>query len=101
MIGILAPRTAQILAIENTVARETAARLSSRQVRALHEEDIARLNLPADVAPAINAHCRRHAPLRMLSTCAWCQTRNGAALPRHTPHLSTTRSDTPAPRKDH
>ncbi len=30
-----------------------------------------------------------------------CPNANGAALPRHTPHLSTTRSDTPAPRKDH
>ena len=70
MIGIPAPRTAQIPAIENTVARETAARLS-RQVQALHEEDIARLNLATEVAPAINTRRRRHALLRILSTCAW------------------------------
>ena len=49
-------RAAQILTVVNTVARETAARLSSRQVQALQEEGVARLNLPADVALAVNAH---------------------------------------------
>ncbi len=49
-------RTTQILAIENTVSRQTAVRLSSRQVKSLNEEAVGTLNLPVDVALTVNAH---------------------------------------------
>lgn len=49
-------RTPQILAIENTVSRQTAVRLSSRQVKSLNEEAVGTLNLPVDVALTVHAH---------------------------------------------
>lgn len=49
-------RTAQILAIENTVAHQAAARLSSDQVKRLNEETVKKLNLP-DVGN-FSSYCR-------------------------------------------
>ncbi|MDE2089804.1 MAG: IS110 family transposase [Gammaproteobacteria bacterium] len=49
-------RTTQILAIENLIARQTATRLNSNQVKRLSAEGVERLALPPDVALAVHAH---------------------------------------------
>lgn len=46
-------RTAQILAVENIMARERGARLSSNQIKRMSMEDLAAVNLSADVSLAV------------------------------------------------
>jgi len=49
-------RTAHILAVENIVARQLGARISSNQIKRLAEDGIDQLALPADVALAIKSN---------------------------------------------
>jgi transposase len=50
-------RTAQILSIENILARQTGGRMSSNQVKRLKPEQVDALGLPAEVALALKANC--------------------------------------------
>ena len=52
-------RTAQVLAVENIVARQTGATMSANLVKRLEEDDVAALNLPEEVARAVAALCDR------------------------------------------
>lgn len=49
-------RTAQILAVENIMARERGARLSSNQIKRMSMEDLAAVNLSADVSLAVSTN---------------------------------------------
>jgi transposase len=55
-LQLVRTRTAQVLAVENILARQTGARLASNAVKRLNAEAIATLGLPEDVAPAISAN---------------------------------------------
>jgi transposase len=50
-------RTAQILSIENILARQTGGRMSSNQIKRLKPEQVDALGLPAEVALALKANC--------------------------------------------
>ena len=49
-------RTSQILAVENITARQQGARITSNQVKRLDADTVDQMQLPADVALAINAN---------------------------------------------